>query len=192
MSNTLWEKAHLSYDMFLVHTRWNHSRISQLLNDRGDVFYFSIVRDPVELFRSYWDFYNLTHFSNKTLETYARTTIYRDVTYKNKTRRTRGYNQMLLDFGLNFQEVLNKSSIDKDEKGAIELVKNKVNEINNDFELVLLADDDYFNYSIILLKNALCWQYEDMVNLKLNSHSEKSIRQSQISPWARKMIKGIF
>ena len=99
---------------------------------------------------------------------------------------------MLLDFGLNFQEVLNKSSIDKDEKGAIELVKNKVNEINNDFELVLLADDDYFNDSIILLKNALCWQYEDMVNLKLNSHSEKSIRQSQISPWARKMIKGIF
>ena len=99
---------------------------------------------------------------------------------------------MLLDFGLNFQEVLNKSSIDKDDKGAIELVKNKVNEINNDFELVLLADDDYFNDSIILLKNALCWQYEDMVNLKLNSHSEKSIRQSQISPWARKMMKGIF
>ena len=99
---------------------------------------------------------------------------------------------MLLDFGFNFQEVLNKSMIDKDEKGALELVKNKLNEINSNFQLVLLADDDYFNDSIILLKDYLCWQYEDMVNLKLNSHSDKSIQQSQISSWARKMIKGIF
>ena len=76
MRSALWEKANLKYDMFLVHTRWNHTRISQLLDDQGDVFYFSIVRDPVELFRSYWDYYNLTSLSNMTLETYTRTTIY--------------------------------------------------------------------------------------------------------------------
>ena len=188
MKSTLWEKAKLKYDMFLVHTRWNHTRISQLLNDVGDVFYFSIVRDPVELFRSYWDFYHLTSLSNKTLETYIRSTIYNEVTYRNKTRRTRGYNQMLTDFGLNFQEVLNKSTIDHDEDGAIKLVKNKVDDIDDNFDLILLADGDYFDDSIILLKNALCWSFEDMIHLKLNSHLERSVPQSNISAWGRKMI----
>ena len=189
MKSALWEKANLKYDMFLVHTRWNHTKISQLLDDQGDVFYFSIVRDPVELFRSYWDYYNLTSLSNMTLETYTRTTIYKEVTYKNKTRRTRGYNTMLLDFGLNFQEVLNKSITDQDEASGVKLVKNKVQEINDNFDLILLADEDYFDDSIILLKNALCWSYEEMINLKLNSHSQM---QSQLSSWGRKMIKGIF
>ena len=65
----------------------------------------------------------------------------------------------------------------------------QVQEINDNFDLILLADEDYFDDSIILLKNALCWSYEEMINLKLNSHSQM---QSQLSSWGRKMIKGIF
>ena len=42
IANTSWEKAHLKYDMFLCHTRWNHSEISSVLSDDGknDVFIF--------------------------------------------------------------------------------------------------------------------------------------------------------
>ena len=99
---------------------------------------------------------------------------------------------MLTDFGLNFQEVLNKSTIDHDDDGAIKLVKNKVDDISNNFDLILLADGDYFDDSIILLKNALCWTFEDMIHLKLNSHVERSVPQSNMSDWGRKIITGML
>ena len=193
MENTPWEYAGLEYDIFLCHTRWNHTSISHVLNDQGQVFYFSILREPVELFRSYWDYYKLgitflgkkngiSKWSKTTLEEYTRTVIYNEVKFKNKTGGSQswfhkhGYNQMLTDFGLNFNDFFNEDK---------ENVEMKVKEINKKFNLIILADEEYFEDSIILLKNALCWQYEDMIGLKLNSQ-----KKLEISSTARNILKG--
>ena len=48
IKNTLWERAALKYDIFLCHTRWNHTSISEVLNDHNNVFYFSILRYLLE------------------------------------------------------------------------------------------------------------------------------------------------
>ena len=34
--------------------------------------------------------------------------------------------------------------------------------------------EQYFDDSIILLKNSINWEYKDMVNMKLNLHGNKS------------------
>ena len=60
LKDTIWERAHLPYDVFLCHTQWDHDQISHVLNDHGDVFYFSILREPVSLFTSSWDHYGLS------------------------------------------------------------------------------------------------------------------------------------
>ena len=112
MENTSWEHAGLEYDIFLCHTRWNHTSVSQVLNDHGDVFYFSILREPVELFRSYWDYFKLGKIFKTTLEDYTRTVMYTEVKFKNKTKGSHGYNQMLTDFGLDFNEFF-KEGVDK-------------------------------------------------------------------------------
>ena len=57
LKGTVWEQAGLKYDMFLLHTRWNSQEISSVLNDQGDVLYVSIIREPVDLFRSWWDYF---------------------------------------------------------------------------------------------------------------------------------------
>ena len=185
MKDTLWEYAGLEYDIFLCHTRWNHNSISQVLNDKGDVFYFSILREPVELFRSFWDYYQLAETFNATLEEYTQSVIYNELKYKNKTERSRGYNQMLTDFGFDFND-LYKEGINASK--VKENVENKVEEINKNFDLILLADKEYFEASIILLKNALCWEYEDMVGLRINSRPLKY--QSNISARSRNIIRG--
>ena len=194
MENTPWEYAGLEYDIFLCHTRWNHTSISEVLNDNGNVFYFSILREPVDLFRSYWDFFQLGRtfmgeidgikkWSTTTLEEYTRTVIYNEVKFRNKTRWSPGYNQMLTDFGLDFKDFF-KTGIDNSYTEDKENVKRKVEQINKKFDLILLAEEKYYEDSIILLKNDLCWQFEDMVGIKLNSGNKQ-----EISLTARNILK---
>merc|ERR1712083_199130 len=42
----------------------------------------------------------------------------------------------------------------------------KIHEIDQTFDLIILADDEYFEDGMILLKNSLCWKYEDVMNVK--------------------------
>ena len=183
ISNTVWEKAHLEYDMIYCHTRWNHSAVSQVLNDKGDVFYFSIVRDPIEQFRSFWDFYGVGKILNSTLEKYARHVMYKEIISHSKTQRSIGFNQMLTDFGVDFKDMI-KNSTDKDMTNVEERIRQKVKEIDNNFDLIMITE--FYEDSIILLKHSLCWQYEDLISLKRNSARGK---KSQISEGTRNIIR---
>ena len=188
IKNTIWEQAHLPYDIFLCHTQWDHDEISQVLNDHGEVFYFSILREPVELFASFWDYYALSNDFKMSLEEYATSIIANENKFRNKTKRSRGYNQMLTDFGMEFHKIMpNEVAVGK-EYVARNNVLNKIKEIDKKFHLITLADSKYFEDSIILLKNELCWNYEDVINLKLNSNSLN--KKSIISTEAQKNVRG--
>ena len=188
IENTIWEQAHLPYDIFLCHTQWDHNEISEVLNDHGDVFYFSILREPIELFVSFWDYYDLSNDFKMPLEEYATTIIANENKFRNKTKRSRGYNQMLTDFGMEFPKIMPNEVANGKEYVATNNVLNKIKEIDKNFDLIILADTKYFDDSIILLKNELCWNYEDVINLKLNSKSLN--KKSTISTEAHKNIRG--
>ena len=188
IENTIWEQAHLPYDIFLCHTQWDHNEISQVLNDHGDVFYFSILREPVELFVSFWDYYALSHDFKMSLEEYATSIIANENNFRNKTKRSRGYNQMLTDFGMKFQEMMPNEFVVGKGYVATNNVLNKIAEIEKQFDLIILADSKHFDDSIIILKNELCWNYEDVINLKLNSKSLN--KKSTISTEAHKNVRG--
>ena len=175
IKETLWEKAGLEYDIFLLHSMWNQKEIANTLSDHGDVFYFSFIRDPAVRFRSRWDYNSLDRKYNKTIEEYALEAAKEtDITLQ---KRRIGFNQILHDFGLPY-EAMNDQ----------EKIENKIKEIDETFDLILLADNDYFNDSIILLKDALCWEYKDMINFQLNSKNEKLV--TSLSPRAYKALKG--
>ena len=182
ISNTIWEKAHLKYDMIFCHTRWDHSSVSNVLNDKDDVFYFSILRDPVEQFRSFWDYYHMGRIFKTTLEKYTRHVMYKEIISQTKTQRSMGYNQMLTDFGVDFKDMV-KSSEDEGINKVRQEITKRVKEIDQDFDLIIFAD--FYEDSIVLLKQALCWDYEDLISVKLNSAEYKS----PLSEGARKIIK---
>ena len=93
-----------------------------------------------------------------------------------------GYNQMLTDFGVDFRDMIKKGS-DEDMSSVKEKIRQKVKEIDNNFDLIVFAE--FYEDSLILLKHALCWEYEDLISLKLNSAHQKS----QISDGARSIMK---
>lgn len=60
--------------MYCMHTIFDHAEVSTVMNaTKGDfgVVYFSILRDPVDLFVSLWDYVGFSKMYNVTLEEYA-------------------------------------------------------------------------------------------------------------------------
>ena len=187
IDDTVWEKAHLNYHMFLLHTRWNHHEISHVMNEQGieNVFYFSILRDPVMLYRSYWDYFSLSTKFDKTLDEYAKTVIIQYVLHDNMTYKPPGYNQMLNDFGMYFHEMVEQ---DGSKMSAKKNVEKKIEEIDKTFDLILLADEEYYEDGMILLKNELSWEFEDIINVRRNVFPAS--QHSSLSDETRNTLKG--
>ena len=60
---TPWQIAGLEYNLFCLHNRWNGAEVEKLF-DQGKKtqkkpIYFTILRDPIDLFISLWDYLEL-------------------------------------------------------------------------------------------------------------------------------------
>ena len=64
-------------------------------------------------------------------------------------------------------------------------VKQKVQEIDKSFDLVLIAEQ--FDQSLILLSDELCWPLQNVTSLKLNARKKSSI--VTLSPRSRALLK---
>jgi len=170
ISTTPWERANLSYDMFALHTIWNQAEVENTLGEGAT--YITIMRDPVDLFESLWNYANLEHYYKVDLETFAvspKTGKLSQRAYKNL-----GRNQMLWDNGLPGRLMDNATA-----------VANKIKEIEHNFDLVLIAER--FDESIILMKELLCWDFRDVVSLKLNAR--QSSHKTSLSRQARQALE---
>ena len=164
ISNTLWDKAGLNYSIFALHTGWNYKEVSRVLNDQGDVSYISMIRDPIDLFVSAWDY---TEFSRSINEFVMTLTL-------GHPNGKFGLNQMLRDFGVHLNNVFDRDT-----------VMAKIKEIEETFHLIMVAER--FEDSIILMRNELCWTYEDVANFKLNAKDPS--KKSKLTDEARKHLK---
>ena len=70
-------------------------------------------------------------------------------------------NSQLTDLGIKSQDLSDEQKI-----------REKVKEVDDQFDLVMLADQ--FDESLILLAKKLCWKLEDLVTLKLNARNNKA------------------
>ena len=64
-------------------------------------------------------------------------------------------------------------------------LQNLISEIDQTFDLIMIVED--FNESMVLLKNGLSWNYEDLLSIKLNVHNEKT--KSVISEGAKDSLR---
>ena len=58
---TPWQIAGLEYNLFCLHNRWNGGEVEKLFGQGKNQrpIYFTIIRDPVDLFISLWDYLEL-------------------------------------------------------------------------------------------------------------------------------------
>ena len=123
-----------------------------------------------------------------SLEDFATKYIAKEIKYKNKTRRSRGYNQMLTDFGMDFEQIHPNPLLGVKDNDGVKNVRNYIKQIDRNFDLIILTGKTYHEDSIILLKHALCWNFEDIISLKQNVMKKST--KSSMSNRAKRNIKG--
>ena len=75
-----------------------------------------------------------------------------------------GRNQQLWDLGMDKEDINNH-----------EAVKLKIKQMDEDFDLVMIAED--FDSSLVLLSDVLCWPLQNMTSLKLNARKKSKVQK---------------
>ncbi|XP_047426032.1 galactosylceramide sulfotransferase-like [Mugil cephalus] len=160
------------FNVVCNHMRFDRREVAKLLPK--DAAYITILRDPVDLFESAFHYYHravpltwriggeskLEEFLNNPRAFYS-PEAYNSFYLKNL---------LSFDFGLD-------NNLEADDPRVIKDIHN----LSKHFHLVLIAE--YFEESLILLKDLLCWSTEDILYFKLNARRNSSV--SRLNPEMR-------
>ncbi|XP_001333387.3 galactosylceramide sulfotransferase [Danio rerio] len=160
------------YNIVCNHMRFNAPEVEKLLP--ADAFFFTILRDPAELFESSFHYYKgyVPQTWRIPGDNQFKEFLSNPNQYFNPTGINAFYLKNLQFFDFGFENNLN--SDDPRVRQGIEYIEKR-------FQLVLISD--HFEESLILLKDALCWQMDDLMFFKLNARSVSSV--SPMSPELR-------
>ncbi|XP_044288666.1 galactose-3-O-sulfotransferase 2 [Varanus komodoensis] len=145
------------------HLRFNLPEVRRVMPD--DTFYFSILRDPASLLESsyvYYKTYSPAFRNSKNVNEFL-SSPWSYYKLDEKDSNIYAKNNMWFDLGYD-------NNMPYDEYH----VQSVIEEIEQNFHLMLIAE--YFDESMILLKDTLCWDLDDVVYIKLNARSLDSIQ----------------
>ncbi|XP_062989298.1 galactose-3-O-sulfotransferase 2 [Elgaria multicarinata webbii] len=156
------------------HLRFNLPQVKRVMPN--DAFYFSILRDPVSLFESsyvYYKTYSPAFRNSKNVNEF----LLAPWSYYNlseKAWNVYAKNNMWFDLGYDNNAIYDEY-----------YVQSVIQDIQKHFHLMLIAE--YFDESMILLKDTLCWELDDVVYFKLNARSLDSIQA--LNPDSKEKVK---
>ncbi|KAH0623951.1 hypothetical protein JD844_007178 [Phrynosoma platyrhinos] len=160
------------FDIMCHHMRFFQPEVARVMPNT--TFYFAILRNPVHLMESSFIYYGGTSaFAKaKSLEEFLNHTS----RFYNASAKDSHYakNLMTFDFGYNHNGNFSAKQV-QFMLGAIE----------EEFDLLLISE--YFDESMVLLKELFCWDLDDVVSFPLNSRHNSS--KSHLSKNTREQIK---
>ena len=168
LADTAWERAGLQYSIFCLHTRWDKVEVEATLGPGAA--YLTMLRDPVELFQSMWEYNELGSVYGTSLEQFA--LAEKGGRLAERAHGRLGRNMMLWDAGLQEADMDNVTTVTR-----------KIKQLEAEFDLVLMAD--HWEESMVLLQDLLCWDFTDLVSLKLNGRRKTNSSSAQLSEAAR-------
>ncbi|XP_078283969.1 galactose-3-O-sulfotransferase 2-like isoform X2 [Rhinoraja longicauda] len=154
-------KIRQEYHIICNHMRFHQPQVEMVMPN--DTFYFSILRSPVAWMESSFAYYHGTAraFSNvRSLEEF----LSDPWTYYSSTSSGSHYarNSMSFDFGF-----------DHNAEDTPEYVDSLISKIASTFHLILITE--YFDESMVLLQEALCWDLADVVSFKINPRNSDMV-----------------
>ncbi|KAJ7324967.1 hypothetical protein JRQ81_017987 [Phrynocephalus forsythii] len=142
------------FNIMCHHMRFFQPQVARVMPNT--TFYFAILRNPVHLMESSFTYYkgtlpfakagNLEEFLNQTFQFY------------NASAKDSHYAKNLMTFDFGFNHNGNFSA---------KHVQLMLRLIETEFDLLLISE--YFDESMVLLKELLCWDLDDVVSFPLNS-----------------------
>ncbi|NXX79098.1 G3ST2 sulfotransferase, partial [Urocolius indicus] len=147
------------FNILCHHMRFLQPEVQKVVS--SSAFYFSILRNPVQLMESSFVYYKgASAFSRaRSLEEFLR----QPQRYYNPTRGDSHYarNLMTFDFGFNHNG-----------EASAKRVQLMLKAIEASFDLLLISE--YFDESMVLLKEVLCWDLDSVVSFPLNTRDSST------------------
>ncbi|XP_054709248.1 galactose-3-O-sulfotransferase 4-like [Uloborus diversus] len=148
----------LGYNIICHHMVFNKAAIEKIMPK--DSVYITILREPVSMFESLYEYGELEEFYQMDIEEYAKGIKNSTVVRKLRVRSNGiGRNQMLYSLGVQPSYFNNRLKVLK-----------AIDNIDTYFDFVMIAK--YFDESMILLRHLLCWEMDDVVSFTLNARME--------------------
>ncbi|KAM4771182.1 galactose-3-O-sulfotransferase 2-like [Rhinophrynus dorsalis] len=150
------QNSNISFHIMCHHMRFLLTEVEKVMP--SNTFYFTILRNPVSQMESSFSYYKaLDIFAEVTsLEAFLNNTS----KYYRKSSKTSNHAKNFMTFDLGFDH------------NGLESVKHfQLNwrAVEATFNIVLITE--YFDESLVLLKDALCWTFDDVLTFRLNSRS---------------------
>ncbi|XP_030074560.1 galactosylceramide sulfotransferase isoform X2 [Microcaecilia unicolor] len=154
----------MCFNIICNHMRFHYTEVRKLVP--VDTMFITILRDPAYLFESSFHYFlRLIPITWKLSGEDKMAEFLRDPwRYYNPNGYNSHYLHNLLFFDLGYDNNLNAEST---------LVEEHIHEIEEHFDLVMLLE--YFDESLILLRELLCWELEDILYFKLNARKDSSV-----------------
>ncbi|XP_022079080.1 galactosylceramide sulfotransferase-like isoform X2 [Acanthaster planci] len=151
------------YNILCHHTRFSYRGMAEVM--KSDAVYTTIIRNPVTMYESLFTYsnfdslYNLPR--NRALELFLeQPEHYYSLAHGGKCKAR---NPMLFDLGL--EEALLSDRLK---------IKKKIQLLVRQFDLVMLTE--YFDESLILFRDLMCWEMDDIIYFVLNARNKSSVK----------------
>ena len=165
-------KPGMCFNIICNHMRFNATEVAKVLP--MDTTYITILRDPAELFESSFHyFHNLVPLTWTIPGEDKFAEFLRDPKYYYDSN---GYNSFYLK-NLLFFDLGQDNNLEPSDPH----VEAGIQAITKRFQLVMLVE--YFDESLILLKDILCWEMDDLLFFKLNARMDSTV--SKMTPELR-------
>ena len=143
--------------------------------------YVTIIRNPVDNFESVFNYYHMGKglgLGNDPVVS-LKEFLERPSSFYNTSGARKpsinARNPMMFDLGLSQKYFQNNTAVTE-----------YINFLNKEFDLVMIME--YFDESLILLKRLLCWEIDDILNVKVNERLDKE-KASNLSDRVKENIK---
>ncbi|XP_054774342.2 galactose-3-O-sulfotransferase 4-like [Lytechinus pictus] len=152
------------YNILCHHTRYSKEGFDSLLP--ADSTYVTIIRDPTTLFESLYTYFRYDECFGVPLETFLENPQQYDRSHSFGDTDTGCYakDSMLFELGL-----------DDTEKADPKVIEEMIHRTASEFELVMIME--YFSESLILLKELMCWDLEDVSYFVVNGRATSFINK---------------
>ena len=177
------------YNLLANHARFSKTRILEVMSDPGKTKFITIFREPLFQMESMFSYFHFNKSINmpeiKNLHDFLRVVekdrkrLVTRLKEKNSLSKLLGKNPNAFDLGHNpwLENSLKVSQV--------------IDTVQNEFNLVMISE--YMLESLVLLKDELCWDLEDVVYFTLNKRPKKyrhkfdDIRKDKnvMSSWSR-------
>ncbi|XP_076876735.1 galactosylceramide sulfotransferase isoform X2 [Brachyhypopomus gauderio] len=154
------------FNIICNHMRFNAAEVEVLLPH--DAFFFTILRDPAMVFESSFHYYKKVVPLTWRIRQEDKLTAF--LNEPNHYFATDGFNSFYLK-NLQFFDLGYDNNLDPEDP----TVERAIRAISERFQLILIAE--HFEESLILLKDALCWETDDLLFFKLNARRGASVSQ---------------